>query len=51
LVYATLEEKVAAVERELTALAADPVRLQRLTRWHWTGETLSQLPADYPALS
>ncbi len=51
LVYATLEEKVAAVERELTALAADPVRLRRLIGWEWIAETLAQLPAEYPAPS
>src|SRR3712207_6944945 len=32
-VYATLEEKVAAVERELQALAADPVRVKSLAGW------------------
>jgi hypothetical protein len=47
-VSATLEEKVAAVERELTALAADPARLQRLVGWDWIAASLAQLPAEYP---
>lgn len=51
LVYATLEEKMAAVEAALTALAADPARVQRLAGWSWIAETLEQLPADYPAPS
>jgi hypothetical protein len=51
LVYATLADKVAVVERELAALAADPARLRRLTGWAWITDTLSQLPADYPASS
>lgn len=51
LVYATLAEKVAAVERELAALAADRARLKRLIGWEWIVDTLAQLPAEYPALS
>ena len=51
LVYATLEEKMAAVERELARLAADPPRLRRLTGWTWIAETLAQLPAEYPTPS
>ena len=51
LVYATLEEKVAAVERELAALAADPDRVQRLAGWAWITATLTQLPAENPAAS
>ena len=43
-VYATLEEKVAAVERELRALAADSERVQRLTGWHWIEEAWATLP-------
>jgi DDE superfamily endonuclease len=43
-VYATLEEKVAAVERELQALAADPARVQRLAGWHWIQEAWAALP-------
>lgn len=51
LVYATLEEKVAVVERELAALAAEPARLRRLTGWTWIADTLAQLPTEYPASS
>jgi hypothetical protein len=52
LVYATLEEKVAAVERALMALAADPARLKRLIGWEWIAESLGQLPApEFPASS
>ena len=51
LVYATLAEKVAAVERELHALAADPPRLQRLVGWDWIVDNLAQFPAEYPASS
>jgi hypothetical protein len=51
LVYATLAEKVAAVERELARLAADPARLRRLTGWTWIADTLAQLPAAYPVSS
>ena len=51
LVYATLADKVAVVERELAALAADPVRLQRLTGWSWIAVTLAQLPDEYPVSS
>jgi hypothetical protein len=40
----TLEAKVAAVERELTALAADPARVRRLTEWSW-------IQAAYQSLS
>lgn len=50
-VYATLADKVAVVEAELAALAADPVRLRRLTGWAWIADTLAQLPAEYPAPS
>jgi hypothetical protein len=43
-VYATLEEKVAAVERELQALAADPARVKSLAGWHWIEEAWAALP-------
>jgi hypothetical protein len=51
LVYATLEEKVAAVERALAALAADPARLRRLIGWGWIADNLARLPAPNPAPS
>ncbi len=44
--YAASEDKVAAVERELGALAADPERVQRLTGWHWIREACDQLPQN-----
>ncbi len=43
-VYASLDEKVAAVERELQALAADPARIQRLAGWAWIQEAWAALP-------
>jgi hypothetical protein len=51
LVYATLNEKMACVERELMVLAANPDRLRRLTGWAWIADTLTQLPAENPAPS
>ena len=50
-VYGTLDAKVAAVERELQALAADPARVQRLTGWAWIRDAVAQLPAVFPASS
>jgi transposase len=38
--YPTLEAKIAVVEHELQALAADPSRLRRLTGWAWINEAL-----------
>ena len=43
-VYATLEAKVAAVERELRALAADPERVKSLAGWRWIEEAWAALP-------
>ncbi len=42
--YATIEDKMAAVERERYALAADPARVKRLTGWHWIRDACDQLP-------
>ena len=42
--YPTIEAKMAVVERELAALAAlaaDPVRIRRLTGWGWIADALS----------
>jgi hypothetical protein len=39
--YPNLEAKMAVVERELSALAADAARLRRLTGWYWIAETLT----------
>lgn len=46
--YPSVAEKMAVVERELIALAADPDRLRRLTGWAWMQEALAQ---PFPALS
>ena len=43
-VYASLDEKVAAVERELRALAADPARVKSLAGWQWIDEAWAALP-------
>jgi hypothetical protein len=42
--YATIEEKVAAVEHELAALAADPARIRSLAGWPWITEACQALP-------
>lgn len=46
--YASLADKMAVVERELTALATDPARLRRLTGWAWIQDALAQ---PFPAAS
>lgn len=43
-VYLSLEEKVEAVEAELTKLDSDPKRVQSLTKWNWISQTLESLP-------
>jgi hypothetical protein len=43
--YATIEEKVAVVERELQALAAAPERVKRLAGWQWIRDACAQLEA------
>ncbi len=35
---------MAAVERELRALAADPERVKALAGWHWIEEAWAALP-------
>lgn len=45
-IYATIEEKVAAVERVLGELAADPQRIQRLTGWAWITTACQDLPLN-----
>jgi hypothetical protein len=42
--YASLDAKVAAVERELQALAADPERVKRLANWQWIRDARVCLP-------
>ena len=39
--YPTLEAKMAVVDQELQALAADPDRVRRLTGWAWITEALT----------
>lgn len=43
-VYPTIEEKVAAVEKVLDELAADPERVRRLVGWHWILAAQRRLP-------
>jgi hypothetical protein len=43
-VYASIDEQVAAVEREVRALAADPARVQRLAGWAWIQAARATLP-------
>ncbi len=43
-VYATLEEKVAAIDAELRKWDAEPDRVRHLAGWHWIMDTLTQLP-------
>jgi transposase len=47
--YATLDDKVAAVNAVLAAFDADPERVRRLTNWHWIDTALGQLPVDIAA--
>jgi hypothetical protein len=44
--YATIDEKVAVVERELQTLAADPERVKRLAGWQWIRDAYAQLPSN-----
>lgn len=44
-IYATLDEKVEAVERVLRALAADPSAVQRLAGWRWIQDALAAFAA------
>jgi len=48
-VYPTIGDKVAAVEAILEELDAHPERVQALTRWRWTADTLAQLPEKHAA--
>jgi len=48
-VYASLEEKVSAVDEFLSALEADPQRLRSLVGWDWIVDTAQRLPAEYAA--
>ena len=44
-VYATLTDKQAAVERYLHDLDADPARVRSLIGWQWIHDALAQLPS------
>jgi transposase len=44
--YATIEEKIAAVEAELGALAADPEQICRLAGWSWITAACQALPPN-----
>ena len=43
-VYATIDDKIAAVESLLTALAADPSRVRSLAGWGWIHQSFADLP-------
>lgn len=43
-VYATIEEKVAAVDQALRELAAHPEQVKRLAGWQWIRDAYEQLP-------
>lgn len=47
--YATLHDKVAAVEAELTKLEADPDRVRSLAGWDWITAAVTRQPADLAA--
>ena len=46
-VYATLEDKVMAVEEFLTEFEAEPDRVRSLTWWNWIKAAVQQLPFEY----
>jgi transposase len=48
-VYATLEDKVAAVEKRLGELEADPERVRSLANWDWIQAAVNRLPARHAA--
>jgi hypothetical protein len=48
-VYATLEDKVAAVDRTLEEWDADPARVRRLADWDWIAAARQQTAADIAA--
>jgi len=48
-VYGAIEEKVAAVERLLEELDADPERVKSLAGWHWIVDTLRPLSSENAA--
>ncbi len=48
--YDTMEEKMAAVEHELSTLAADPARVRSLAGWAWITAACHTLPLHTAAL-
>jgi hypothetical protein len=50
-VYASLEEKVAAIEAELRKWDADADRVRRLAHWDWIKDTLHQVPHPNPIVA
>jgi DDE superfamily endonuclease len=44
-VYATLDDKVTAVQAFLEELDADPARVRRLCGWAWINDAIASLPA------
>lgn len=45
-VYATIEDKVEAVNAVLAELDADPALVRSMTHWHWIAATLDCLTPD-----
>jgi hypothetical protein len=50
-VYATLDDKIAAVDDFLTGLDADPDRVRRLAGWDWIAQAFDHLPAPSPLIA
>ena len=50
-VYATIEEKIAAVDAFLIDLDAHPERVRRLAGWDWIEQALNLLPAASPLIA
>ena len=48
-VYATLDEKMQAVQDFLTDFEADPQRVRSLTWWDWIDAAIQGLPINYAA--
>jgi len=47
--YATIDDKVAAIDAELDRWDADPDRVRRLAGWEWITAAFTSLPAEYAA--
>src|SRR6266436_8399269 len=46
-VYGTIEDKMAAVDRELTSVTGSHLCIRRLVGWAGIGDTLNQLPQQF----